>query len=56
MFLENRSSIPEQKEAIPVQQSCRVLAVSRSAYYAAQRRAVKPSVCKASVQIKAAAG
>ena len=43
-----------QKEAIPVQQSCRVLAVSRSGYYAAQRRAAKPSVCKASVHLKAA--
>ena len=42
-----------QKEAIPVQQSCRVLAVSRSGYYAAQRRAAKPSVCKASVHLKA---
>jgi putative transposase len=43
-----------QKEAIPVQQSCRVLAVSRSGYYAAQRRGAKPPVCKASVHLKAA--
>ena len=43
-----------QKEAIPVKQSCRVLAVSRSGYYAAQRRAAKPPVCKASVHLKAA--
>ena len=43
-----------RKEAIPVQQSCRVLAVSRSGYYSAQRRAAKPSVCKASVHLKAA--
>jgi putative transposase len=43
-----------QKEAIPVQHSCRVLAVSRSGYYEAQRRSAKPSVCKASVHLKAA--
>jgi putative transposase len=43
-----------QKEAIPVQQSCRVLAVSRSGYYEAQRRITKPVVCKASVHLKAA--
>lgn len=43
-----------QKEAIPVQQSCRVLAVSRSGYYEAQRRSAKPLVCKTSVHLKAA--
>jgi putative transposase len=43
-----------QKEAIPVQQSCRVLDVSRSGYYDAQRRSAKPVVCKASVHLKAA--
>lgn len=43
-----------QKEAIPVQQSCRVLAVSRSAYYEARRRSAKPLLCKTSVYLKAA--
>jgi putative transposase len=43
-----------QKEAIPVQQSCRVLAVSRSGYYEAQRRSAKPILCKTSVHLKAA--
>lgn len=43
-----------QTEAIPVQQSCRVLAVSRSGYYEAQRRSAKPVICKANVHLKAA--
>ncbi|MCE3605058.1 IS3 family transposase, partial [Massilia sp. P8910] len=42
-----------QKEAIPVMQSCRVLSVSRSGYYEAQRRSAKPVLCKASVHLKA---
>lgn len=41
-----------QKEAISVQQSCRVLNVSRSGYNAAQRLVAKLSVCKASVYLK----
>lgn len=43
-----------QKEAISVQQSCRVLAVSRSGFYEAQRRIAKPVLCKASMHLKAA--
>ena len=43
-----------QKEATPVSQSCRVLSVSRSGYYEAQRRSAKPVLCKASVHLKAA--
>lgn len=43
-----------QKEAIPVQQSCRVLGVSRAGYYEARRRPAKPAVCKLSVHLKAA--
>ncbi|UVW27997.1 hypothetical protein [Massilia sp. H6] len=43
-----------QKEAIPVQHSCRVLDVSRSGFYEAQRRTAKPVVCKATVHLKAA--
>jgi transposase InsO family protein len=43
-----------QKEAIPVKQSCRVLDVSRSGFYGAQRRSAKPVVCKASGHLKAA--
>jgi putative transposase len=43
-----------QEKAIPVQHSCRVLDVSRSAYYEAKRRSAKPVLCKASVHLKAA--
>ena len=43
-----------QKEAIPVQHSCRVLAVSRSGYYGAQRRPAKPLLCKVGIHLKAA--
>lgn len=42
-----------QEKAIPVTQSCRVLAVSRSGYYEAQRRSAKPGLCKTSVHLKA---
>ena len=42
------------KEATPVTQSCRVLSVSRSGYYEAQRRSAKPVLCKDSVHLKAA--
>jgi putative transposase len=42
-----------QMEAIPVQQSCHVLNVSRSGYYEARRRSAKPVVCKVSVHLKA---
>ena len=42
-----------QKEAIPVQQSCRTLGVSRSGFYEAQRRAAKPVICKESLYLKA---
>jgi len=44
-----------QEKAVPVDQTCRVLEVSRSGYYAARRRSrVQPRVCEASVQLKAA--
>ncbi len=43
-----------QTKAIPIQQSCRLLAVSRSGYYDAQRRSAKALLCKASVHLKAA--
>ncbi|WP_232730747.1 IS3 family transposase [Janthinobacterium sp. 64] len=43
-----------QKEAIPVQHSCRILDVSRSGFYEAQRRSAKPVLCKASVHLRAA--
>lgn len=42
-----------QKEAIPVQQSCRVLEVSRSAFYEAKRLAAEPVVCKESLYLRA---
>ena len=42
------------KKAVPVQQSCRLLAVSRSGYYEARRRSAKPLLCKASMHLKAA--
>jgi transposase InsO family protein len=44
-----------QEKAVPVDQTCRLLEVSRSGYYAARRRRqVQPAVCEASVQLKAA--
>ena len=44
-----------REKAVPVEQTCRVLEVSRSGYYAACRRSrVQPVVCEASVQLKAA--
>ena len=44
-----------KKEALPVNQVCRVLGVSRSGYYsAAKARAAAPKVCVASVHLKAA--
>ena len=44
-----------QEKAVAVGQVCRVLAVSRSGYYAARRRRrVKPVVCEVSVKLQAA--
>ncbi len=43
-----------QTKATPVAQSCRVLGVSRSGFYEAKRRAVKPRICKTSVHMRAA--
>ena len=41
--------------AVPVKQLCRALEVSRPGYYAARKRSqIAPSVCEASVQMKAA--
>ena len=37
-----------------VSQACRALQVSRAGYYAARRRAEEPTLCAASVQVKAA--
>lgn len=43
-----------QTKAVPVQQSCRLLAVSRAGYYAARSRSAKPFLCKARMHLKAA--
>jgi putative transposase len=44
-----------QQKAVPVDQVCRVLEVSRSGYYAARRRSqIAPAVCAATVELKAA--
>jgi len=43
-----------QKKAVPVQQSCRVLAVSRAGYYSAQPGPAKPLLCKVGVHLKTA--
>ena len=44
-----------QQKAVPVNQLCRVLALSRSGFYTARKRAqVQPVVCEASVHMKAA--
>jgi transposase InsO family protein len=42
-----------QMKAVPVAQSCRILGVSRAGYYDAKRRAASPTVCKASVHVRA---
>jgi putative transposase len=41
-------------KAIPVAQSCRVLGVSRSGFYAAKRRASARALCKATVHVRVA--
>ena len=43
-----------QTKAIPIQQSCRVLSVSRAGYYAARSRSAKPLVGKVRMHLKAA--
>lgn len=43
-----------QKKAIPVTHSCRVLEVSRSAYYASVQRHAMPRICSKEVHLKAA--
>lgn len=44
-----------QEKAVAVDQTCRVLEVSRSGYYAARRRSQdQPAVCETSVHLKAA--
>ena len=43
-----------QQKAIPVQQSCRVLEVSRSGFYEARSRLAKPMICKTSIHLRAA--
>ena len=43
-----------QMKAIPVQQSCRLLAVSRAGYYAGRSRSAKPLLCKTRMHLKAA--
>ena len=44
-----------QQKAVPVNQMCRVLSISRSGYYSARKRGqVQPLVCEASVHLKAA--
>ena len=43
------------QKAVPINQLCRVLDISRSGYYAASKRAqALPLVCEASVHLKAA--
>jgi len=43
-----------QTKAIPIQQSCRLLVVSRAGYYAARSRSAKPVLCKTRIHLKAA--
>ena len=44
-----------QQKAVPVDQVCRVLEVSRSGYYAARRRSqIAPAVCADTLELKAA--
>ena len=47
--------LQQKDNAVPVEQFCRVLAVSRSGYYAhRKRRQTPPAVCEAGVHLKAA--
>ena len=47
--------LQHKDNAVPVEQLCRVLEVSRPGYYAARkRRQIPPAVCQASVHLKAA--
>ena len=47
--------LQHKDNAVPVEQLCRVLEVSRPGYYAARkRRRIPPAVCQASVHLKAA--
>ena len=44
-----------QKKAVTVTQSCRILEISRSGYYAHRQRALAaPTVCATSVKLQAA--
>lgn len=44
-----------KQKAVPANQMCRVLSISRSGYYTARKRdQVQPTVCEASVHLKAA--
>ena len=44
-----------QQKAVPVNQLCRVMSISRSGYYTARKRdQVQPAVCEASVHLRAA--
>jgi transposase InsO family protein len=44
-----------QQKAVPVNQVCRVLGISRSGFYTARKRAlIQPMVCEASVHLRAA--
>ena len=43
----------DQVQQKAISQACRVLQISRAAYYAAKRRPKKPTISKASVQVKA---
>ena len=44
--------LQHKDNAVPVEQLCRVLEVSRSGYYAARkRRQIPPAVCQASVHL-----
>ena len=55
MSLQLIEQLQHKDNAVPVEQLCRVLEVSRSGYYAARkRRQIPPPVCQASVHLKAA--
>lgn len=43
-----------QKKAIPIQQSCRILQVSRSGFYQAKRRLAQATSCRLNVHLRAA--
>lgn len=46
--------VNQVQQKVNIVQACHVLRISRASYYAARQRAKEPTICVASVQVKAA--